>query len=342
MRHVVLVVILVGAAFLGGAFINGPGMRWVQTQVLGSLGLGDEGEVATVDLSGAGGVGAGSGNRRPGDAKAAAPIAPMPTVVADGEEPRSGSARGASSRRARAGREESRTASRKDSLRDSAGTSGDRAEGVARAEDGPPPLPADLEIDRKPPRVLRDPAVTLATAAPDPVPAPADGRVPSGGEGPSALADSSGSGAPSLPEGLRPAAPDSSPAPLSPRPRPAPGRSEDADWATLARKMQVLGISRFTIEGQPGGRVVFACLIPMAGRHAVSQRFEAEGEDAVAAARAALRRVALWRAAQPRQDTSTAAASVSASSNASSSLRLGSSSAPAIPDSTTASRPSPH
>jgi hypothetical protein len=99
--------------------------------------------------------------------------------------------------------------------------------------------------------------------------------------------------APAPPDGLTPAAP--APAPL--RPRPAP---EDDDWTTLARKMQALGVSRFTIEGQPGGRVLFSCLIPLAGRQAVTQRFEAEGADAVQAARAALRRVALWRATQPR------------------------------------------
>jgi hypothetical protein len=64
--------------------------------------------------------------------------------------------------------------------------------------------------------------------------------------------------------------------------------------------MQALGVSRFTIEGRPGGRVIFSCLIPLAGRQAVTQRFEADGEDAVQAARAALRRVALWRAAQPQ------------------------------------------
>jgi hypothetical protein len=68
--------------------------------------------------------------------------------------------------------------------------------------------------------------------------------------------------------------------------------------------MRVLGVSRFTIEGQPGGRVVFSCLIPLAGRQAVAQRFEAEGEDALQAARGALRRVALWRAAQPQPSQS--------------------------------------
>src|SRR5579883_1917296 len=48
-RHVLLVLVLVAASFLGGAFVNGPGLRWVQTQLLGSLGLSDGGEIAAVD-----------------------------------------------------------------------------------------------------------------------------------------------------------------------------------------------------------------------------------------------------------------------------------------------------
>ncbi|MFI5454756.1 MAG: hypothetical protein ACHRXM_04835 [Isosphaerales bacterium] len=62
--------------------------------------------------------------------------------------------------------------------------------------------------------------------------------------------------------------------------------------------MQSLGVSRFTIEAEPGGRVVFSCLIPLAGRQAIAQRFEAEGDDMVQAAHAALRRIGLWRATQ--------------------------------------------
>jgi hypothetical protein len=74
--------------------------------------------------------------------------------------------------------------------------------------------------------------------------------------------------------------------------------SEKADWSSIQKKMQTLGVTRFTLEGEPGGRVVFSCLIPLAGRQAVSQRFEAEGDDVVSAALAALRRVSLWRAAE--------------------------------------------
>ena len=62
--------------------------------------------------------------------------------------------------------------------------------------------------------------------------------------------------------------------------------------------MGALGVSRYGIEGEPGGRVRFHCLIPIAGKRAVAQQFEAEGDDELQAARLALRRVALWRAAE--------------------------------------------
>jgi hypothetical protein len=62
--------------------------------------------------------------------------------------------------------------------------------------------------------------------------------------------------------------------------------------------MRALGVSRYGIEGEPGGRTRFYCIIPLAGRRAVGQQFEAEGDDELEAARTALRRVVLWRAAR--------------------------------------------
>jgi hypothetical protein len=62
--------------------------------------------------------------------------------------------------------------------------------------------------------------------------------------------------------------------------------------------MRELGVGRYGIEGELGGRVRFHCVIPIAGRHAVGQQFEAEGDDELQAARTALRRVALWRATE--------------------------------------------
>ena len=74
----------------------------------------------------------------------------------------------------------------------------------------------------------------------------------------------------------------------------------------LVSKMRTLGVSRFTVEGEPGGQVIFACLIPLAGRQSVTQRFEAAGDDVIQAANAALRRAVLWRATQLPRDNSPA------------------------------------
>ncbi len=78
----------------------------------------------------------------------------------------------------------------------------------------------------------------------------------------------------------------------------SPGLKPPAGWAELRHTMRALGVSRFVIEGEPGGRVRFHCLIPVAGSRAVAQHFEAEGDDEFHAAEVALRRVTLWRATE--------------------------------------------
>ena len=99
-----------------------------------------------------------------------------------------------------------------------------------------------------------------------------------------------------------PAAPPPVPAPEPPAPgddAEAPANSRPpAGWAELRRSMRELGVSRFVIEGEPGGRVRFHCLIPVAGSRAVAQHFEAEADDEFQAAEVALRRVTLWRATE--------------------------------------------
>ena len=50
MRRAILIFLLIGAAFLGGAFVNGPGLQWAQARVLRLLGLKNGGEIAAVDL----------------------------------------------------------------------------------------------------------------------------------------------------------------------------------------------------------------------------------------------------------------------------------------------------
>jgi hypothetical protein len=71
------------------------------------------------------------------------------------------------------------------------------------------------------------------------------------------------------------------------------------DWGSIRRNMRMLGVARYGIEGEPEGRVRFHCVIPLAGRRAVSQQFEGEGNDEIEAAQMALRRVTLWRATEP-------------------------------------------
>jgi hypothetical protein len=67
---------------------------------------------------------------------------------------------------------------------------------------------------------------------------------------------------------------------------------------TIRQKMRALGVARYGFEGEPEGRVRFHCVIPLAGRRAVSQQFEGEGDDMIEAVQTALHRVALWRATE--------------------------------------------
>jgi len=104
------------------------------------------------------------------------------------------------------------------------------------------------------------------------------------------------------------AQPEASPVPV---PAPGPGVPGADDWGRIRQKMRALGVSRYGIEGDPDGRVRFHCVIPLAGRRAVGQQFEAEGDDALEAAQTALRRVALWQATE-RQRPASAAGSIPA------------------------------
>ena len=88
MRQAILVIVLIASSFLGGAFVNGPGLRWAQTRLMRSLGLNEEGEIASVDLMAAAapdGVGGGSGPAKPAGEPMLEPLAPAPSVVAEDE-----------------------------------------------------------------------------------------------------------------------------------------------------------------------------------------------------------------------------------------------------------------
>jgi hypothetical protein len=285
-RQLVLVVVLVGAAFLGGAFVNGPGLRWVQTQVLGSLGLSEGGEIASVDLKGSATPdhgGDGIGPIKGTTESVQGPLAPMPSIIAEVEKGKPDSS---------ISRPIPASLSDRRSSPSALSSSSTRSPSSPLAGKKSPPAPSDT-----PERNRLDSSVAPATAT-----SPEGSTNRDQGVAPAlleSLASLMPSGAPSPPA--------DSPLPLSapsesPTSRSAPGvqASGGDDWAALHHKMQNLGVSRYTIEGQPSGQVVFSCLIPLAGRQAVAQHFEAEGENGFQAANAALRRVALWRATQQR------------------------------------------
>ena len=91
MRKAILVIVLVAASFLGGAFVNGPGLQWVETRVLRSLGLNNGGEIASVDLKPAGNSEMGPDElrlARPGIDVPKGPHAPVPSVLAEHDSSR--------------------------------------------------------------------------------------------------------------------------------------------------------------------------------------------------------------------------------------------------------------
>jgi len=302
-RQVVLVIVLIAAAFLGGAFVNGPGLRWAQTQLLGSLGLNEEGEIASVDLKGAVNPGAAGEASRASKAGAtseavASPFAPVPSFVTETESSKKDESDGPSNR---PGADPRPSASPRSSSPTAPPpltaplTTSQSAPGRPKTTAPMETIPVSPSPEMEPPALL-DPSVNSALTSPPGSQPPRDRDIAP------VLLDSLASLMPANP----PSPPGPSPVATGPSARIPPPRSfagpavsAGEDWAALSRKMQALGVSRFTIEGQPGGPVVFSCLIPLvAGRQAVAQRFEAEGPDAFHAAQAALRRIALWRATQ--------------------------------------------
>jgi hypothetical protein len=269
MRQVLLVIILVAAAFAGGAFVNGPGLQWVQNRLFRSLDW-HAGDIASIDLK----VTTSNDSTPDGhalskpDANALdGPLAPIPSLITEG---------GPSSIR--------------QPVEPTATLVQPKSKSVSKSAPHP-----ELGSSQARPRLGLSPQVSptidsnikpagVPALAPIPVAMPANGNP-----------------APAILEALSDLLPLNRPADglLSPMASTSKSVGErNGDWEMIMRKMQTLGVSRFTIEGETGGRVVFSCLIPLAGRQAVAQRFEAEGNSLNQAAQAALRRIALWRAAQ--------------------------------------------
>jgi hypothetical protein len=329
-RHVIFAVVLVGASFLGGAFVNGPGLKWLQIKVLGHAGLSEEVPSLTLPAtvaSGSDGDSAPGGNRpqAPSTAENPAPKIedrPPPKTAAAAPRP-----------------EPEPTSSGKSGLSNMLGSILSLGDAAASDQSTPSTPPAkstkSVKAGRKKPPASepsKPPAIAQHAKAGGPVPTgdvpdlpamPASEPRDSGRPAPldpsvtpaylaSLTSPSSGSGSPGPKVPVAQASASSEPLPLPlplpvpdgsavarPSTAPVPDRAAGADeWGTIRRKLQTMGVTRYTIEGEPGGRVSFSCLIPLAGRQAVTQRFEAEGDDEVGAARNALRRIVLWQATE--------------------------------------------
>jgi hypothetical protein len=349
MRQAVFDVAMVAAAFLGGAVVNGPGLRWVQDRLIDYLGV-KEGEIASVDLPGAP-TGPADANGPGAPASAGEPTANVPSITprdsaATRETPRSPAGGpssgvvpppaagrpGAMRPGAQAGRSSPEPASSAQGgvgnvLGSLLGLKGEDKDAKKANTGSSPPSPSPAATAEKASKPIRRAAASSETRASsagspglDPplesTPARGDAGAPAArpSSGPaSAPAPLDPSVAPAVLASLSPSASSRSAdgdraaaemiplekAPSSAGPPPPPGAGAGADpasWPALRRKLQAAGVTRYTIEGEPGGRVVFSCLIPLAGRQAVTQRFEAEGDDEFQAAQGAIRRIALWRA----------------------------------------------
>jgi hypothetical protein len=278
-RQVILVVLLVGAAFLGGAFVNGPGLQWAQSRVLRLLGLNSVGEIAEIDLESSSNseVGPDSIDRlgKPADTPTSS-ATPKSSVVSEDRFRKKDSTNQTSVLQLRPKPISSNLGS--DQGHQSFLPSATSSRSVTKSSPG----------DRAP----SDQKVMLARGG-------SHSQSPTGPTVPS----SSAKGALTVIENLASLVPpdkNSTTDLTSSAERFSTGRKltrvVDDEWALLQSKMQTLGVSRFTIEGKPGGSMVFACLIPVAGRQAVAERFEAEGDDVIQAAQSVLRRIVLWQA----------------------------------------------
>ena len=323
MRQGLFAIVLVLAAFAGGALINGPGLELVRQSLRANPGseastdpYADGVEVSIVE-------GARGGSPK-ADAHPSAPASPLPVAERSPFAPM-----------------------------EPRGAAVDDQAAAIRAPRGPSIASAGVEIPPEPPGVSPEPPPTAPDAPEAPVSLFDAARsrmprlaAPSKAAVPTAVADAetapvppsgtdfdeTGGDYPDAPDSAAPAvaflpgrepigavdpvegiAPGLAPREDSMASRAVPievgqdakvrlvaaGKTpaEAESWEEIRRSMTELGVGRYWVEGELGGTIRFRCVVPTAGERAVSQHFEAEGDDLAEAARDALRRIALWRAA---------------------------------------------
>lgn len=280
MRQAIVIVLLFGAAFLGGAFVNGSGLQRVTSRTLRLLGLSNGGEITALDLesnlnSKIGLETTQALNQR--IAVVTSPIVPAPSKIEDliHKQNVSAKARGSGS---------APLSSKKVS------------------NSGPPNQPSlpSATLSRS---VMKSSSVAAATPNEPAIQIRSDSQAESL---PSQTAPpTSAPSSPAILDSLVALLPRSSPRTnlaMSPLQRSSseskPTQILGNEWLRIESRMRILGIRSFAIESKPSGPVVCACFIPVVDHQAVTERFEADGDNIVQAAQAMTRRVILWRATQ--------------------------------------------
>jgi len=319
LRKGLFAVMLVAASFAGGAVVNGPGLRWAQAMILNRAGGDGDGPAPGEVLL------------PPPDASTESiPSAPVSPVVLEPARP-------ASSREKSGGKDGGTASGKAEAPAPPTPAAAEVAPPAPDPKPKAPPAPepkpkappapepqapappepkgqgsggpasSGRDVESRAAKPPKDVPPTLDELPPLDMPAdPPASKAPDGagrGEPRTASTNAAGDAPDPAPSAADPAPrpPEATPASTAPAnagPAARSNATSPGDWAQVRRTMVALGVARYGIEGEPGGRARFYCVIPLAGRHAVGQHFEAEGDDALQAAQVALRRVALWLAAE--------------------------------------------
>lgn len=273
LRKALLVVALVFASFAGGAVVNGPGLSWLKGLIGDRLHRGDA--IPTLDVDDGPPVAVADAEPSPAPAPAPAPIAAAAKPASPAPEDAPHILAPANS----------------DPPADPPASS------PVAAEPNPLPLPelpasaAPAPEPAKPLDKTPTPAPARAAGWEDaPGPAPSSAVLPRSRQArdrprdPTADSAVAAAGVPAEPPPLTSSSPAGSPNP--------------GGWPALRMRMKNLGVTRYWVEGTPGGTVTFRCVAHPDGPDSADRQFEAEADDESQAAESALRRVAVWRAAE--------------------------------------------
>lgn len=279
MREIVLAVLLIGAAFLGGAFVSGPGLRWVQACALQSLGSNDGLEIAAVYLESTSSGETTTQQFEPPRLRSDLPLKPITPARAKPLEDR-------------LTRIDAPIASSTRTFREAL------LQNCLNSKKGAPSALLSATINWLVTKSSSGGLVLAGAEFTPPITDPNNGdfqrRASNSQLSRSVQPDSQSihlpSGRSSNEVGQSVLTYDA--------PRPMLTKPSDASWALLESRMRAMGVTRFRIEGTPTRHIRCTCLIPLPGQQAISQWFEAAAGDISQTTRDVLCHMALWRASQ--------------------------------------------